>query len=390
MTESNPDVLYEIKKEDLETGLRGFPVGYCPTSTVNPTKGLYYGDKNIQEISTWKPMQVIYLLYYGKEGLEKEVEAFAQDLQKRAKCSPSLIKHIKQLPKEGHPMKLLSAALLLAGMLEGKNDYREDCLNLIAKIPEITATVINYHAGWGDGKPSRPELGYMENFSLMLNAPNVDITQLTRTMELFNILHYDHGGGNLSTFVGKAVASGLEEMYASIAAAMSALAGPRHGRANQDSLEFIESLIQTLGDQTTPEKLEAELRSRLARKELIFGYGHAVLRVEDPRATVFYEKAQKKYPNHPLVKMALLLREVAPKVLKENPKISDPYANVDAISGVLLMAAGFPYPEYFTVLFGLSRVVGIAIQIVYERCEARDGKGLPIVRPKYLFRPRSV
>jgi citrate synthase len=389
MTESNPDILFEIKKEDLESGLRGFPVGYCPTSTVNPTKGLFYGDKTIQEIAFWSPVRVIYLLYYGKEGSETEVETFSRELQQRSACSPELLKQIRQLPRQGHPMKLFSTALLLAGMLEGKNDYREDCLNLIAKIPEITATVINEHAGWGKGKPSRPDLDYMENFTQMLNVPNANLEQLTKTMALFNILHYDHGGGNLSTFVGKAVASGLEDMYGSISAAMCALAGPRHGRANQDSLEFIQSLIQALGDEPSLDELEAELRRRLANKELIFGYGHAVLRVEDPRATVLYEKAQRKYRDHPFVKMALLLREVAPKVLKENPKISDPYANVDAISGVLLMAAGFPYPEYFTVLFGLSRVVGIAIQIVYERCEARDGKGLPIVRPKYLFRPRS-
>lgn len=389
MTEANPEVLFEIKKEDLESGLRGFPVGYCTTSTVNPTKGLFYSDKTINEIASWSPERVIYLLYYGKDGSDQEVEAFSKDLRKRSGCSASVTDHIKKLPKQGHPMKLFCSALLIAGMLEGKNDYREDCLNLIAKIPEITATVINYHAGWGGIKPSRPELGYMENFAQMLNVPNADVEQLTKIFKLFNVLHYDHGGGNLSTFVGKAVASGLEDMYGSITAAMCALAGPRHGRANQDSLEFVQSLIETLGENTTHEKLEVELRRRLANNELIFGFGHAVLRVEDPRATVLYEKAQRKFADHPLVKMAVMLREVSPKILQENPKISDPYPNVDAISGVLLMAAGFPYPEYFTVLFGLSRVVGIAIQIVYERCEARGGKGLPIVRPKYLFRPRG-
>lgn len=386
---AEPEILFQIKKEDLESGLRGFPVGYCPTSTVNPTKGLYYGDKTIQEIVSWSPEQVIFLLYYGREGTEKEIDVFSKDLCKRAVCSPDLIHHIQLLPKNGHPMKLFSAALLIAGMIEGKNDYREDCLNLIAKIPEITATVINYHAGWGGIKPSKPELGYMENFAQMLNVPNSDLAQLTRTFRLFNILHYDHGGGNLSTFVGKAVASGLEDMYGSISAAMCALAGPRHGRANQDCLEFVQSLIDVLGNNATSDQLEKELRKRLDNNQLIFGFGHAVLRVEDPRATVFYEKAQQKYSNHPLVKMALLLRDVGPKILKDNPKISDPYPNVDAISGIVLTAAGFPYPEYFTVLFGLSRVVGIAIQIVYERCEARGGKGLPIVRPKYLFRPRE-
>lgn len=390
MTESNPDLLFEIKKEDLESGLRGFPVGYCTTSTVNPTKGLFYGDKSIAEIASWTPERVVFFLYYGRDGTNNEIDVFSSDLCKRAVCLPDTINHIKQLPKKGHPMKLLSSALLIAGMLEGKNDYREDCLNLIAKIPEITATVINYHAGWGGINPSHPGLGYMENFTQMLNVPNSDMLQLTRCFKLFNVLHFDHGGGNLSTFVGKAVASSLEDMYGSMSAAMCALAGPRHGRANQDSLEFIQSLIDALGTNPTEEKLEKELRRRLSEGQLIFGFGHAVLRVEDPRATVLYEKAQAKYPDHPMVKMTALLREVAPKILQENPKISDPYPNVDAISGILLAVSGFPYPEYFTVLFGLSRVVGIAIQIVYERCEARGGKGLPIVRPKYLYRPREI
>lgn len=98
---------------------------------------------------------------------------------------------------------------------------------------------------------------------------------------------------------------------------------------------------------------------------------------------------QKHYPGHPLVKIALLLREAGPNVLKEMPKVSSPYPNVDAVSGTMLTAAGFPYPEYYTVLFGLSRSVGIAIQIVYERLQARSGKGLPIVRPKYLYKERS-
>lgn len=389
MTESNPDILFEIKKEDLESGLRGFPVGYCPTSTVNPSKGLHYGDKTIHDIADWTPERVIYLLYSGKDGSDEEINVFSNDLRKRSICSTDVLTHIKKLPKHGHPMKLFCAAILIAGMIEGKNDYREDCINLIAKIPEITATVINYHAGWGGINPSRPELGYMENFAQMLNVPNSNLEQITRVLKLFNVLHFDHGGGNLSTFVGKAVASGLEDMYGSISAAMCALAGPRHGRANQDSLEFVQSLIEVLGNEPTAEALENELRQRLAKNQLVFGYGHAVLRVEDPRATVLYEKAKRKYPDHPLVKMAGLLREVAPKILQENPKISDPYPNVDAISGILLMAAGFPYPEYFTILFGLSRVIGIAIQIVYERCETRGGKGLPIVRPKYLYRPRG-
>lgn len=383
------EILFEITKDNLETGLRGYPCGYCTTSFVDPIKGVAYVGRPVDTIVDWGPEKIIYLLYSGKEGSDHEIKEFSEELKKRSSCSPDTLKYIRALPRHGHPMKLFCAAMLVAGIFEGKKDYKEDCLNLIAKMPQIVATVINYHAGWGENAPSKPELGYMENFAQMLNVPNRDLPKLTEVLKLFNILHFDHGGGNLSTFVGKATASGLEDMYGSITSALTALAGPRHGKANQDCLEFVQNILNDLGPDTTNQELEHLLRQKLANNELIYGFGHAVLRVEDPRATVFYEYAQENFPDHPLVKIATLIREVGPIILKENSKISDPYPNVDAISGTVLCAAGFPYPDYFTVLFGLSRAVGIACQIVYERCEARDGKGTPIVRPKYLYKSRN-
>lgn len=382
-----PKVIFEITEDKIESGMRGFPVGYCTTSTVDPQNGLFYMGQPVGELAYEEPEEVIFLLYHGYAGSINEVEAFSKELQKRAKIDPRVIEHIRKLPRDGHPMKLFCAALLIAGMYECKDDYREDCLNIIAKLPEIVATVINYHAGWGPNKPSDPSLGYIENFVHMLNVPNANVEELTEVMKLFNILHYDHGGGNLSTFVGKAICSGLEDMYGSLCGAMTALAGPRHGKANQDSLEFVQSFVDELGENATPDQVEKLVRKKLANNELVFGFGHAVLRVEDPRATVLYDLGAQKYSKHALVKMATLLRTVAAKVLKENPKVSDPYANVDAISGSILTAAGFGYPEYYTVLFGLSRCVGIARQIVYERAEARGGKGNPIVRPKYIYKP---
>lgn len=380
------DVLFEITKDQLETGMRGFPVGYCVTSSVDPMKGLFYRGRPISEMYRWEPERALYLLMHGKEGGTSELEAFDFELKKRGQCSSAVIKHIESLPRHGHPMKLFNAALLVLGMLEGEDDYRKDCLNLIAKLPHLVAVVINHHAGWGETPLPDPNLGYMENFAAMVKTPNGDPNHLAEVFRLFNILHYDHGGGNLSAFVGKAVASGLEGMYGSICGAMCALAGPRHGKANQDCLTFVQRIHDQLGDDPTAADVEGLLRQKVEKKELIFGFGHAVLRAEDARATIFYDYAKKHFPDHPLVKVAMHLREVGPKVLRENPKISDPYPNVDAISGTILSAAGFPYPEYYTVLFGLSRSVGIAIQIVYERLEAREGKGTPIVRPKYLFK----
>jgi citrate synthase len=380
------EVLFEVKNENLETGMRGYPVGYCTTSTVDPMKGLSYVGHPVSEIDYWEPEQVIYLLYHGAAGMAEEVAKFANQLRERAGCMQKLLHQIDQLPRSGHPMKLFSAALLLAGIFEGKNHYREDSLNLIAKIPQIAAAVINHHAGWGPIKASRPDLGYIENFVQMLGIPHANHDKLLRVFKLFNILHLDHGGGNLSAFVGKAVASGLEDLYGSMSAAMCALAGPRHGKANQDCLAFVEQLARELGENADEAKVEEALRQKLARNELIYGFGHAVLRVEDPRATLLYDVTESLFPAHPLVKMAQILRKAGTKVLKENPKISNPYPNIDAISGVMLAAAGFNYPMYFTVLFGMARVVGISRQIIYEREEAREGKGTPIVRPKYFFK----
>jgi len=381
--------LFEVTEENLETGMRGYPVGYCVTSYVDPQQGLHYCGRPLSEIADKQPQEVIYLLYHGKEGSKEEIESFFADMKKRCCVSDSVVEQIYQLPRQGHPMKLFSAALLLLDMYEKTGDYREDCLNTIAKLPHLVACLINHHAGWGETQKPDPKLNYMEIFTEMVNVPDKKPT-LKEAFKFFNVLHYDHGGGNLSAFVGKAVASGLESLFGSLSAAMCGLAGPRHGSANQVTLEFVKSVHDQVGDSATVETIEEWIREQLEKKELVYGFGHAVLRVEDPRATVLYDFVQEHYPDHPLVKIALMLREAGPKVLKENPKIANPYPNVDAISGTMLTAAGFAYPEYYTVLFGLSRCVGIAIQIVYERLEARGGKGTPIVRPKYLYKDRNA
>ncbi len=132
------DVLFEITKDQLETGLRGVPVGYCTTSTVDPMKGLFYAGKPVTELSNWRPEEVIYLIMFGKKGSSKEIDQFFAQMAKRSMLKPETVKAIERLPREGHPMKLFSAALLIAGMLEITNDYQEDCLNLIAKAPYLS------------------------------------------------------------------------------------------------------------------------------------------------------------------------------------------------------------------------------------------------------------
>ncbi len=219
----------------------------------------------------------------------------------------------------------------------------------------------------------------MENFVHMLGAPDAH-PEATRVLRLMHIMHYDHGGGNLSTLTGKAVASGLSDIFASMAAAMAGLYGPRHGRANQDALNF----IREVGD-PDPEHVRNFIHDCLKNKKLVYGFGHAVLRAEDPRAAIGYEVSGKHFPDDPNVRIALALRKEAPPILKETGKIADPYPNVDAITGSLLNAIGLTDSDYYTVLFGWSRTVGIAAQIIDERLVFRGGRGVPIYRCAYVF-----
>src|SRR6185295_3703059 len=139
------NVLFEVTKDSLETGLRGVPVGYCVTSHVDPIKGLTYVGRPIAELSAKEPIELIYLLYHGEVGSKEQVAHFQKDLNKRAVCKEETIQAIEALPHTGHPMDIFAAAMLIAGCFEKTGDYREDCLNVIAKLPHIAALTINSH-----------------------------------------------------------------------------------------------------------------------------------------------------------------------------------------------------------------------------------------------------
>lgn len=380
MSDTN-EVLFEITQAHLNTGLRGFPVGTVRTSFVSPDKGLHYVGYPVSKVWNVDPEAAVYLLLNKELPTEEQLAAFKAELVERSQVSPAVLNTLAQLPKEGHPMEWLIVGLNLLGMTgkSANNDYLEDGMNVIAKLPTLVAAIFRLREGWGAPIASQPELGLIENFVNMLGVPDADPDKLTKLLRVFYVLHLDHGGGNLSTFTGKSVASGLADMYASLGASMAGLYGPRHGRANQDCLNFLRKVGTNNKDE-----VEAFVRNELANKRLIFGFGHAVLRSEDPRATIQYKLGEEICGDDPLYKTAIAMRERAVKVLKENPKVSNPYPNVDAISGTLLQAVGLANSDYYTVLFGLSRCSGIVAQIVDERVNFRNGKGVAIYRCKYI------
>ena len=381
------DTLYTITETDLDSGLRGVPVGTCRTSYVDPIEGVHYVGYPVGDLANLEEEDVIYLLMHKRLPTEEESDAFRAELAHRAEEIPTgALRVLESLtPGSGHPMDWLAIGIMALGAADTNTrrpgSSRGDAMNLIARMPELMARLFLLRGGKPEKlKPRKPELGLVENFVHMLGVEGDEAKRMERMLRFFFILHMDHGGGNLSTFSGKAVASGRASIYASIASAMNALSGPLHGRANQACLEF----VQRIGT-SDPDEIEAFVRSELAARRPIYGFGHGVLRAEDPRARLLIELGEEICPDDENFRTVTALREVVPPILKEIPKISNPYPNVDLASGSLLNSVGFHKPDYYTTFFGWARVAGICAQILDER-NAREGRGTPIYRPKYIAR----
>ena len=375
-----------MTENHLNTGLRGVPVGTCRTSYVTPTEGVHYCGYPISELAQFDPEDIVYLLFNKELPTPEQSTSFRQDLAARAEIPGDIESVLKTLPKFGHPMDWLSIGIHTLGMLETTEDWKEDALNLIARMPRLMGLIFRIREGRGNDIPADDaSMNLVDRFVHALEFEGVDKEKMKRVISTYLVLHMDHGGGNLSTFSAKAIASGKATVYSSMAGAMNALSGPLHGRANQSCLEFVLKV-----GTSDPDEVEAFVRAELEAKRPIFGFGHAVLRAEDPRATAQFLLGAEICPEDENFKIVTTLREVAPRVLSENPKISNPNANVDIASGALLHHIGFTDPTYYTTFFGWARVAGIGAQIVDERAVLRGGKGTPIYRPKYIAEAQSL
>ena len=384
MTQDEP--MFTVHKSHLNTGLRGVPVGTCRTSFVTPTEGVHYCGYPIAELAHHSPEDIVYLLFNKELPTPAQSTQFKADLAGRGHVPETVAAVFHTLPKDGHPMDWLSVGIHTLGMLDTTGDWKEDALNLIARMPRMMGLLFRIRDGRGENIPEDDlNASMVQRFVRTLAFEDIDHALMEQILATYLVLHMDHGGGNLSTFTGKAIASGHATVYSSIAGAMNALSGPLHGRANQSCLEF----VLRIGT-SDPDEVEAFVRGELAAKRPVFGFGHAVLRAEDPRATVQFELGEKLCPDDENFKIIRTLREVAPRVLSENKKISNPNANVDIASGALLHHVGFKDPTYYTTFFGWARVAGIGAQIIDERTVIRGGKGTPIYRPKYIAEEQQL
>ncbi|MEE2625187.1 MAG: citrate/2-methylcitrate synthase, partial [Candidatus Thermoplasmatota archaeon] len=300
------DSLFTITEDHLDIGLRGVPVGTCRTSYVDPIEGVHYVGYPVGDLANLEEEDVIYLLMHKSLPNAEESAAFRKELAHRGEEMPNgALRVLETLtPGSGHPMDWLSIGIMAMGAAETTGDARVDSMNLIARMPELMARIFLLRGGNPENvRPRKTELGLVENFVHMLGVDDEEAERMNRVLRFFFILHMDHGGGNLSTFSGKAVASGKASVYASLASAMNALSGPLHGRANQACLEF----VQRIGT-TNPTDIEKFVRSELAAKRPIYGFGHGVLRAEDPRAKLLIELGSEICPDDENYKIVKALR----------------------------------------------------------------------------------
>ena len=321
---------------------------------------------------------------------KEQVDTVTAELHSRSKLPDHVIPLLNSLPKHMHPMTQFTIGLnacqteskFAKAYADGvpKTEYHnyaiEDILSVIAKLPEIAATI--YRNVYFDGVVHKDlSLDYSGNFCRMLGYDNPSFDEL---MRLYLCIHTDHEGGNASAHTTHLVGSTLADPYLSYAAGLNALAGPLHGLANQEVLKWIQALSDKFaaeGKEVTKETITEFAWETLNAKKVIPGYGHAVLRKTDPRYTCQREFALKHMPDDKLFKVVDTIYSVMPSILKEHGKVANPYPNVDSHSGVLLWHYGFTQFQFYTVLFGVSRAVGGLCQLYWDRA-----LGLPLERPK--------
>ena len=366
-------------------------------SYLDPQEGIRFRGKNIPETFAALPKlpgaeyptveSFWFFMLTGEIPTAAEAEEVKQDFNSRAKVPNYVFDVLKAMPKDSHPMVMLSTAVLTLQRESKFNkqyhsmkkvDYwdpmYEDACDLLAKLPEIAAFIYRYKYKNGEIIAPNPALDMGANFAHMMGIakPYDDVARM------YFILHSDHESGNVSAHTTHLVASALSDAYYAFSAGLNGLAGPLHGLANQEVLDWIMGFQKKLnGAEPTEENVKAALWETLNSGHVIPGYGHAVLRKTDPRYQAQMEFCLKHLPEDPIFKLVNTIYKVAPGVLTEQGKTKNPWPNVDAQSGVIQWYYGLTQYDFYTVLFGVGRAIGVLANITWDR-----GLGYALERPK--------
>jgi len=398
--EQGEKVLDQVTIGQVYGGMRDIKSMVSDISYVDPATGIKFRGLSIPEVLEKLPKPagaeipyvgaLYYLLVVGEIPTQAQAEELEAEWARRSSVPSYVYAMLRAMPKETHPMVLFSQAVLAlqngSAFAKAYHDgvkkdlYWEstlvDALDLTAKLPVIAAFI--YRLKYGDGKEPRydPKADYGANFARMLGVKDKGYEDLAR---LYFILHSDHEAGNVSAHTTHLVGSALSDAYYAFSAGLNGLAGPLHGLANQECLGWLMDVHKKFGGVPSREDLYKFAWDTLNSGKVIPGYGHAVLRVTDPRFTAQLEYAKKHFPQDELIRLAELVYDVVPAVLKEQGKAKNPAPNVDAISGTLQYYYGVREFDFYTVLFGVGRALGVTANLVWARA-----LGQPIERPKSL------
>jgi citrate synthase len=373
-------------------GMRGVKGLVCDTSAVSPDSGLIIRGRPLLDITDILPEEVFYLLLTGDLPDKAALKDLQLQLSEHAEVPKYVWDVLRAMPKDSHPMVMFNAAILI---MEKESEFRkqydkglqkqdywkatlDDAIRLVAKLPALGAGV--YRIRFDKGALINPDknLDWGANFAHMLGIDDPD-GLLKKLMRLYLMLHCDHEGGNVSAFSALTVASALSDPYYAVSAGLNGLAGPLHGLANQECLKFVLEIEKHFGGSPSQEELSKFVWDRLNSGRVIPGYGHAVLRCPDPRFTAFINFGREHIKGDPVFDIVSDLFDVVPNVLKEQGKAKNPWPNVDAASGSLLYHFGMTEFSFYTVLFSISRAMGMVSQMVINRA-----LGMPITRPKSI------
>lgn len=394
-------VLDQVTIAQAYQGMRGIPGLVTETSLLDSNEGIRFRGFSIPELREKLPKidggneplpeGLFYLMLTGDVPSKDDVEHISATWARRSHVPKHVFDVIEALPTSTHPMTQFCSAILALqteskfakAYEEGisKKQYwdfvYEDTMTLIARLPRVAAYI--YRRKYKNGEHIQPDgmLDWSANFAHMLGFEDESFKEL---MRLYLTIHADHEGGNVSAHATHLVGSALSDPYYSFAAGMTGLAGPLHGLANQEVIRWIEELQENLGTQEpTKEQIADYIKSTLTAGKVVPGYGHAVLRKTDPRFTAQMEFAKVHCPDDPTVKTVWNVYEVAPPILEGTGKIKNPWPNVDAHSGALLKHFGLIEEDFYTVLFGVSRALGVLASLCWDRV-----LGFPIERPKSI------
>ena len=392
-------VVDDVTIGQIVGGMRDIKSLLTDISYVDPAEGIRFRGMSIPEVLAALPKPdgaampyvggLFYLLLIGEVPTKEQALELESEWIQRSAVPEYVFETLRAMPKDTHPMTLFSLAVqslqtqsqFARRYQEGmkKDEYwqpaLEDTLNLTARLPVVAAFIYNLKFKGGVEPKVDPNLDYGANFAQMLGVE--DQHGYADLIRLYFIIHSDHESGNASAHVTHLAASTLSDIYYAFSAGLNALAGPLHGLANQECLDWLLGVRDQFGGVPTKEQLRQYAWDTLESGQVIPGYGHAVLRVPDPRFTAQMKFAKERFPDDTMVQIADMVFEVVPQVLKEQGKAKNPAPNVDAISGTLQYYYGVREFDFYTVLFGVSRALGVTANYVWARA-----LGQPIERPK--------